>query len=780
MINIDEILEKNNVIIISKNELKSYFLNKKSLKPQLNFKFLSIEEVETALFGNFDNNSIKVLLKENKWSFNKIKKYLGYIKKGINLKANKDIKEIYEILKNNDLIYIDESYKYLFKNKLVIFLGIPSNSLEANHIIDYVDIDKKDVLFISLNDLFIEKKDLKVTTFSTLDHSLHTLFNEIIALLNNNIEPHNIKIITDINNNYFYLDLFAKYLNIHLNFSNKKTLYDTKIAKEIEKDLENFDILKLDELFPNSIIKDKIKEVLTFYDFSNLIDKNTNYKEILSSIKLNDEDNIEGIKVSDTLEYANGKYIFILGFDNDIYIRNFKNNDLLDDAFKIQNGIDSSDLNNKIYSELYDNFLNLDNYLNLYFYETFAGKKKEISYFFTKRYNENELKKYLIQPLDIKKDYNKIIAKTYYSYFKELHDNYHEDTLSYHLYNNYFHKLDNYDNSFKKFDIKDKELFPLSYTQLNTFFKCPFLYFLTYILSIDEFEDTFNTLLGKLSHSILEHIYDKDFDFNLCYDKEIKEFNGLFSNKDLLILDKYKKILESASKFLIDGSKNILNFNHYSEESIWVNTNINNIQFYGKVDSILESKDAIQVIDYKTGSTSISKTMIDYGQGLQLPIYAYLIMNAKKFSNKGISGVYYINLTPDSLFDYDNFNEEELYDVFKKNGLTANNIDYLTQFEKDILIDFEGKYLKFKINKDGNFRKDSTFDFKDFNKKMDEFLKLFYEYYDNSNYPISPLYNSENDYNSPCKYCSFDDICYKKKKDYRIKENLKELKNGKN
>ena len=628
MINIDEILEKNNVIIISKNELKSYFLNKKSLKPQLNFKFLSIEKVETALFGNFDNNSIKVLLKENKWSFNKINKYLGYIKKGINLKANKDIEEIYEILKNNDLIYIDESYKYLFKNKLVIFLGIPSNSLEANHIIDYVDIAKKDVLFISLNDLFIEKKDLKVTTFSTLDHSLHTLFNEIIALLNNNIEPRDIKIITDINNNYFYLDLFAKYLNIHLNFSNKKTLYDTKIAKEIEKDLENFDILKLDELFPNSIIKDKIKEVLTFYDFSNLIDKNTNYKEILSSIKLNDEDNIEGIKVSDTLEYANGKYIFILGFDNDIYIRNFKNNDLLDDASKIKNGIDSSDLNNKIYSDLYDNFLNLDNYLNLYFYETFAGKKKEISYFFTKRYNENELKKYLIHPLDIKKDYNKIIAKTYYSYFKELHDNYHEDTLSYHLYNNYFHKLDNYDNSFKKFDIKDKELFPLSYTQLDTFFKCPFLYFLTYILSIDEFEDTFNTLLGKLSHSILEHIYDKDFDFNLCYDKEIKEFNGLFSNKDLLILDKYKKILESASKFLINGSKNILNFNHYSEESIWVNTNINNIQFYGKVDSILESKDAIQVIDYKTGSTSISKTMIDYGQGLQLPIYAYLIMNS--------------------------------------------------------------------------------------------------------------------------------------------------------
>ncbi len=780
MINIDEILEKNNVIIISKNELKSYFLNKKSLKPQLNFKFLSIEEVETALFGNFDNNSIKVLLKENKWSFNKINKYLGYIKKGINLKANKDIEEIYEILKNNDLIYIDESYKYLFKNKLVIFLGIPSNSLEANHIIDYVDIDKKDVLFISLNDLFIQKKDLKVTTFSTLDHSLHTLFNEIITLLNNKIEPRDIKIITDINNNYFYLDLFAKYLNIHLNFPNKKILYDTKIAKEIEKDLENFDILKLDELFPNSIIKDKIKEVLTFYDFSNLIDKNTNYKEILSSIKLNDEDNIEGIKVSDTLEYANGKYIFILGFDNDIYIRNFKNNDLLDDASKIKNGIDSSDLNNKIYSDLYDNFLNLDNCLNLYFYETFAGKKKEISYFFTKRYNENELKNYLIQPLVIKKDYNKIIAKTYYSYFKELHDNYHEDTLSYHLYNNHFHKLDNYDNSFKKFDIKDKELFPLSYTQLNTFFKCPFLYFLTYILSIDEFEDTFNTLLGKLSHSILEHIYDKDFDFNLCYDKEIKEFNGLFSDKDLLILDKYKKILESASKFLIEGSKYILNFNHYSEESIWVNTNINNIQFYGKVDSILESKDAIQVIDYKTGSTSISKTMIDYGQGLQLPIYAYLIMNSKKFSNKGISGVYYVNLTPDSLFDYDNFNEEELYDVFKKNGLTANNIDYLTQFEKDILIDFEGKYLKFKIKKDGNFKKDSTFDFKDFNKKMDEFLKLFYEYYDNSNYPISPLYNSENDYNPPCKYCSFNDICYKKKKDYRIKENLKELKNGKN
>ena len=282
MINIDEILEKNNVIIISKNELKSYFLNKKSLKPQLNFKFLSIEEVETALFGNFDNNSIKILLKENKWSFNKINKYLGYIKKGINLKANKDIEEIYEILKNNDLIYIDESYKYLFKNKLVIFLGIPSNSLEANHIIDYVDIDKKDYLFISLNDLFIENKDLKVTTFLTLDHSLHTLFNEIIALLNNNIEHRDIKIITDINNNYFYLDLFAKYLNIHLNFSNKKTLYDTKIAKEIEKDLENFDILNLDELFPNSIIKDKIKEVLTFYDFSNLIDKNIDIDYYLS------------------------------------------------------------------------------------------------------------------------------------------------------------------------------------------------------------------------------------------------------------------------------------------------------------------------------------------------------------------------------------------------------------------------------------------------------------------------------------------------------------------
>ena len=91
MINLNNILENNNCVVVSFNELKPYFINLKSANPSLNFKFLSINEIKKNTYGVSNECAIKLGLDNFNYDYPTIKTFLNYIKSGINVEVNEDI-----------------------------------------------------------------------------------------------------------------------------------------------------------------------------------------------------------------------------------------------------------------------------------------------------------------------------------------------------------------------------------------------------------------------------------------------------------------------------------------------------------------------------------------------------------------------------------------------------------------------------------------------------------------------------------------------------------------
>ena len=773
MINLDDLLLTPNLLLIGLSELKPFFLSKKLSKPSLNFKFININDCLKHLYGEFNNEAIKLGLTKFNLNYDEVKKYLEYISLGVNEEIDPILKKFKNELIKEDLVYIDKSYINLLQNRNIYFVGLDKNSNRVKNIINKANLTKYN--FIDLNDLFINK-DINVIKFNSLDKEIHYALNEIIKLIKDNkeISLSDILILTDIKSNKFYLEYFASLLNLKLDFNESISLYDTVLAKRIEKNIESLSISKLDEYDDKSEVFNLIKDALIYFDFDSLKDKPINYKEILKDIKYKSE-SISGIKVSENFNYYENKYIFIIGFDNTFYSKVKKNNDLFDDKIKVKFNLDSTDTINKEYNSLLTNFLNLNNNLNLYY----ADSVDEVSYYLNNKYKDS-YKKHLIKPNLIKVEYSKEIALGYYSYYTYMYKVFKENNYSYYLYKNYFGELSSYDNSFKRFNVPKANKLKLSYTNINKMMSCPFSYYLTYILMVDEYEDNYALNRGKFIHSIFEKVYDDNVTFSDSYNNAFNFYKDKFSKKDLLFLDKYKVISNYVYNRLRKECKKIKDFKYQNELGIYLDIE-EDIVLYGKIDSILMSKNYLEIIDYKTGFTNLDTKVFEYGLNMQLPIYSYLVNHKKGFSNYTLEGIFYLNLDPDELFDYDHLNETTLEDEFLKKGKISGDLKGFQEFEPGFGVDYTKSKTTFQVSlkKDGTFSRAENYVYK-FDKTNDELvlkaINIFYRLYKNNDFRISPFCKMENESmeqrSYSCMYCKFNDICFTSSKDDRILKGL--------
>ena len=785
MIDLENILINNNCIIISHNELKPFFLDLKCSKPELNFKFITISDIKQNLFGIVNEQAIKIgmnLLGEN---YSVIKKYLSYIKSGVNINVNSKIKTLYDILIDNNLIYIEKNYDLIFKNKLVIFLGFIKDDIEITHIIEKLKITN--FTFISLNELFVER-EFYVHDYLRVDEEIHDAFLRVIELLNSGIKPNQIEIVTDYKKNYFFLDTYSKLLNLHLNFIDKKSLYDTKTAKLIEKDIEIITSNSIDSYNDNSYEFQLIKKYLDFYDFYNMKNKIVNYKEILQDAYLNDYDDIEGIKVTNKFYFNPKKHIILIGFDNSFFTKIIRNNDFFDDNIKILNNLNSSEILNIEYNELLKCYLFANKNLELFFGEVDGENKEEISYYLSFIYNKKDImKKHLVGKLSYHYDYSKSLALNYYSYYSELANIYKQKTIEYYIYDQYFKQLKKFDNTFKQIRPLKIENYEMSYTQLNSFFNCPFKFYLERILKIINFETNFYLNAGSLIHKILEKVYDNNFEFDKVYENILNSGDFIFSNKELILLDKLKLSTKVICDRLIKEKNTSSIFDTKSELDFNVPTTDPNFILTGKIDSLLlaknEFQNSVQIIDYKTSENLFQPKLNRYGLNLQLPIYSYLIEKSPRFANYPIEGIFYISFLTNNLFDYYNLNINKINSFSLKSGAFSSSIDNLKLFEPKITDYLDSKTIQgLSIKKDGNLDSKKTFIFnfskpiiingKEYPSLIDQNIKIFINYLNNSKFPISPFCSNKH---NACRYCSYKDICFKRKKDERRDKELEKI-----
>lgn len=786
MINLNNILENNNCVVVSFNELKPYFINLKSANPALNFKFLSINEIKKNAFGVSNECAIKLGLDNFNYDYPTIKTFLNYIKSGINVEVNEDINKYYNLLIQNNFLLVEKDYKLIFKNKLVLFLGFEKDDIEINHLISELEITN--FKFIKLSEVFY-KKQIFVRKYLRVDEEIHDVFIRIIDLLNSGEKVSNIQIVTDFNRNYFYLNLYSKLLKLELNFKDRDSLYETKIAKIIEKNIDSLNEENIKMYDDGSDEYNLIVKYLSFYNFSNLSNKYVNYKAILSDVLLSSFIDSEGIVVTNKFNFDVDKHTFLIGFDDSFFSKIAKNNEFFDDKIKILNNLNSSEIVNRENNELLLYYLMAMNKLELYYGKSDGENKEEISYYLSIIYpNSNDYNSHIIDRLFYNYDYNESIALSYYSYYYELAKQYKERTTFYYMYDQSISKmLTRYDNQYNGINNRTNSYYKISYTQLNEFFSCPFKFYADRVLGINNFEDNFYLKAGNFIHEIMEKVYDKDFDFDKVFETLLIEQKDKFDKIELIYLDKLKISAKIITDRLIAEKENSFIVKTYSEKEFNIPLNDKYI-LNGKVDSILiaENNDrkALQIIDYKTGETELNLSKNIYGLGLQLPIYSYLLEKDEEFKDINIQGIYYVNFISKILFDYDNNQIDSIKRKFLKSGAFTNSVDDIKLFEPKIIDYLESKTIeKLSINKDGEIKKATIFDFSKPIKIMDEIypclidqnIKIFIDYIENNKYPISPFYDSETNNSFSCSFCDYKDLCFVNKKNRRIKETLETI-----
>ncbi len=283
---------------------------------------------------------------------------------------------------------------------------------------------------------------------------------------------------------------------------------------------------------------------------------------------------------------------------------------------------------------------------------------------------------------------------------------------------------DDYINKQLLCKLYDDNIIFSSVSKLEEFKKCPFSYFLKYILNIKE-RDT-NILdylkLGNIYHNILEEFSNKILKDNIniknITEKEVYTLvdnivDNICKNEDLIsmfeasakykyYISRIKKIVGMSANAIIIQIKEgsfipkyfEINFDNINKNSkIYNNIKINLQNNYemvlkGKIDRVdkllIDDKEYIKILDYKSSDKKLSVEKVYYG--LQLQILMYLdtfIKIEENMLNKEIlpAGAFYFQVKED-MVDGD-YNKDKFQSKFDLKGIVAKDENVIKGFNKN-------------------------------------------------------------------------------------------------
>lgn len=755
---LDEI--KDGSIVICNNSYKDKVL--KNVKKLINIKFMSMSEFIKSLYFDYDEKAILYVIKKYKVKYDIARYYLDNLIYILEPSYDQDkmnfLLNLKKELINNNLLIFNTRFKNYIKGKKIVIYNYSLSNFEKYLL--------KDINYIEINDIE-GSSDPLIYEFSDIEEEVEFVAYKISELINSGVDIHNIKL-TNIDSSYinviykifnFYNLKIDKFNNIPILSSIIGNLFYTNLDNGIESAI-------------NSI--DDYKETDTYNKIINICNKYVWCDDVtdLKVLIYNDLKHtyIENIKYTNMIQvcdyessFSNDDYVFMLGFNQGIIPRTYKDEDFINDDIKpsyIDNTIEKNIRSKEITLKAIRSIKNLTityklkSHFNTYYPSNLVDELGEV-----KRVS-----------LDYKKSFSDISNEIKLS--KLLDDlikfNHHPDLLDL-LYNNYSIPYNTYSNKFTGIDkcnfndfIKHKKKFNLSYSTMDDYNKCAFRFYIEKILYLKDNIDKFSVTLGNIYHDVLEKstkgcIDVKDEVYKYLTDNNINlsNSNKFFVNR---AIDNIKYLLD-----VIDEQNKFSKLDKIETEK-YVKVKIkDNINFIGFIDKIVYNifNDTIiaSIIDYKTYIKKPSLKYIDYGIGLQLPVYMYLA--SKSYKNIKFAGFYLQNIT------LDNKSDEEKKKSLKLIGFTNT--------AKDILEKFDYNYMDstvidgIKINKDGSFSSNSMKhmlsdeDILDIIEKTREKIDETINNILDAKFDINPKFDKEN---IGCEFCKFNDICFRRDSDF--------------
>ena len=752
------------IIICPNSEKLKILVDLSKNKDIYNIKFMSKEEYISNYFFSYDERSIFYLMKKYNLHIDVAKAYLNSLY-GVELEKVYDSKKL-DFLKNikkelidNDLLIINNNFKDYISNREI-------------EVINYYDLDKYEEE--SFNYKFDSTGSINnsVYEFKTMEDEVNFVCIKIYELIKKGININNIHLCNVSSDYYYTIKRLFSYYNIPINIPFKNSIYSTSIVK----DYLDKGILNLED--NNEVVKKLVNVINSLVDLDNtdeiykdiLIDKLKN--TYISNNILSNAVNISNLY---DVSFDDDNYVFVLGFNQDILPKTYKDIDYISDSDKSSVSMYTSNyLNNrekKILTYILSKIKNL--YLSYKLTSPFSEfypsslineLNLEVIKEFTDNYSYSN--KYNIIRLGEMLDNYKLYGEKD-SYLDELNTHY---NIDYSSYSNKFNGI-NRDLFLEKLDYP----FKLSYTALNSYNECSFKYYLNYVLKLNDYEDSFASFIGSLYHEILSLYRNNNFDFEVEYNKYLEKRELNLKEKILLIKIKHD-LLE-----LIDVLKSQNLLTGYDEEmhEKYVEVDIRDdisVKFIGYIDKIMYMKKIedtyFSIVDYKTGKIDTNIESMKYGLHMQLPVYLYLLNYGRVFSNPIFTGIYYQNI----LFPYPKWEknlDKVLKDRYLLKGYSTDNLEILERFDSTYMDSSLIKSMKYtdKFDRYSKVIDDDTlynlvkFTKNMIEKKVDDILSCKFD--------INPKVYIKEDFS--CKYCKFRDICFKMDSDVTYLEKVEDL-----
>lgn len=754
------------LMVISNENKKNILLNKKGLE---NIKYIGFRELKEKLSFSIDKRALYEVIRRENLSVSNAKIILDnlYFLDGE--------------VKSDQVDNLRRIYEYLNKENLIIRNDLFVNSIRGMNVViygrDFLNREEE-LLLDGINYTFMERnvyeREIPVFECETLEDEVRNLAGKIVKLVKSGVRFNQIKII-NLNDEYRMLieKIFPRY-NILTSIGVEKNVFSVSMIKKFLAGSSILDGIKDLEMEVTSLgmqeVYDTILNVVNNY--LSLPDDNITKSIIEHELKdttIKNNDVIDGVMEGniDTI-YKDDEYIFIVNFNQGVIPSIYKDEDYLSDNIKIKLGRMTSlektlDAKNQVHYFVKHNKNIVISY-----------KKKSLTEVFYPSVFLEELDILKIKPCN---DYdssdldNKIILS-------RMLDNYYKfgvkgDNLDI-LYNNYKDlPYKTYDNKFsgiseenKKSVYKDKLI--LSSTSLDSYNRCAFRYYLNYVLKLGKYEDSFMQFVGNIFHYVLSKYNLKDFNQRQVWDEYISDNEKCFNVREKFFLDK----LYSELEFIIGEIKRQKSYSTFCDEfyetKIVINpTNEDNIEFVGIIDKILynEKEGLVSVIDYKTGSVKLDLSTLQYGIGIQLPIYLYLIKNLEDFRDDTLVGFY-------------------IQRIINSPVIRDNNKTYLEQRQKNLYLQgyslgeentlekFDSSYQDSKVIKSLRVSSKGFYNYSKVLSKeeMDSIIEGVSKNIEESivkikqgDYTINP--KSLGLENIGCEFCNYKDICFRTNED---------------
>ena len=776
-------LKENNLIIVP-NNLRKKVIKEMNNYDLVNYKIMDMNEFLNKYFYSYNKSTIYYIMKEYDTTPEIALEYIKnlYYNENKNYNSFKlnNLVSLKEKLINNNLLEFNPIFKEYLKNTRIIIYNYYLDPFYLNIFSKY---DYKQVE-VSLN-----KKEYTVHKFNDINDEISYIISEIKKNIDNGTNINNIKIINSGSEYLLPLKRLFSLANIPINIEDKISLYDLEIGKKVleylkedltfeeivdkleESDEKNTIINIFNEYSIYEIEKDYLLELIK-YDLKNTYTKNKKLNKAISLISLE--------------EASSDDIVYLVGFNKENYPQINKDEDFLSDNMKKEVGLFTSNkLNENNRKRLINNLYQDINYIISYkLRDSFNSYKPSLII------EEENMIETTNNPIDynFSNFFNKIqLAKELDNYRKYgiISDSLKELSITYPSlpYNTYSSKFDGLNNDYF---IKSLDDLKLSYTKINDYYKCKFMYYLSYILKIEGNDsEKLNLYIGNIFHYVLSHYKDKNFDLEKLWNEEESKYELKPGEKVLInnLKEELIKDIETIKKQELYSE--LGEFEPEKEAKVKLNTpKLDNIIFSGKIDKIIYDYDnkgnpLVSVIDYKTGNLPKNFNNVNYGLDMQLPIYAYLIRKSDLLPN-GINSIivgFYLQKIINKIEL--NTDEEEIEAEKEKSlklfGYSNSDENYISKFDNTYT---KSEYIKgLAVKNDGGFYQNSRILNNDQIDKLIEFIdKKIYDAANNiteGDFEINPKRIKDDDLS--CKNCPYKDICFRKETDYQELNKVKEF-----